>query len=1301
MNMTDEDELNHILQEWRKIILNRFLIIAISLSLFAILANFFLDFNNEINAGNYFPFLLVWLVLVTLTFLRRMDLRVRVIGILLGGYSLAIYCLLETGFVIDGILYLFLMPILTIIFLGKLQSLWASFISLSLIVFFTVLGKTGFIISADKMINPNILPVTIMVISLSMSLLYVLNKFLENTIKNELCAKAALEDARKSLAEQNIGLEEKMRVHIAELQQSNKILTAMYKITDAASSSPDMHTFFSQIHIIISELMYAKNFFIALYDETSGLISFPYFVDEVDENPSPRPLEGFHGMSGYIIRTGRTIHHDSDLIKSLIASREVEQIGAINTAGIGVPLKANDKILGAILISSYVEETQYTQQDDEMLAFVAQHIATTLTRFRALESERRRTTELSIINSVQAGITSGLDITLLIDLIGDRIREVFQTANLMVTTYDETKNQVAYRYVYENNERLIFEPQTPHPDGIISRLIKTGQSGCLVYGGCREGDVPILPGTKKCKSGVAAPIFSEKRFLGAIQIENFDQENAFDDEYLGFIKTLSISLGVAIENAQLVNQKNEAMEALRSSEEKYRMIAENSEDLIWTTDTNLNYTFLSQAQNRLTGNTSEEFLHDSIMRNLPERSAKKLMDEYGRRLPEIEKGLDVTALLEYEVFKKDGSLCMVESSIKAMRDARGTLTGFIGITRDISARKQAEEEIKQANQKLNSAMRITRLAFWEMDPALNKLLLNDQFFLLHHTSPEREGGYTLPFETYTRQFIHPEDLPFVVDRISKLLNPENADTTDMYDQRIVCRDGGIRVHSVQVNMMRDEQGIVRKVFGVNQDVTETRQAEVELVEAKKAAEHANKSKSDFLASMSHEIRTPMNAILGFVQLMQRSPELSPQMRDYLSIIDTSGEHLLSLINDILEMSKIEAGRGTYNPGTFDLHRLLNDLEGMLQIKAKAKHLLLMAERSGNVPRWIISDESKLRQVLINLIGNAVKFTHEGGITLRVEARSVPGVGMGLLFEVEDTGIGIADNEMERVFLAFEQSEGGRASGGTGLGLALSQSYVKILGGELSVTSAIGKGSLFKFSIPIQESSTSQVEEIHVKRRVIGLEPGQGKICVLVADDRETNRLLLSQMLSSTGFTVREVVNGSEAVAVFRKWKPRIIFMDMAMPIMDGYEATRIIKTEPGGKDTVIIAVTASAFQDDRQRVFAAGADGFLSKPFKEIDLFETIRRLAGVVYRYTDEEAEASSPALEDDLQDLSEAIASLPPNLIRQCLDATENADMTLLLELIQNIATYSPLAARKLQELSNQYEYEEITSLLNQGVE
>jgi CheY-like chemotaxis protein len=454
----------------------------------------------------------------------------------------------------------------------------------------------------------------------------------------------------------------------------------------------------------------------------------------------------------------------------------------------------------------------------------------------------------------------------------------------------------------------------------------------------------------------------------------------------------------------------------------------------------------------------------------------------------------------------------------------------------------------------------------------------------------------------------------------------------------------------------------------------------------------------------------LNAILGFSQLMRRDPDISPEQLDNLETINRSGEYLLSLINDVLDFSKIEAGKIVLNREKFDLHQLLLGLEEMFHLRTRQKGLSLNFERGADIPQYICTDQNKLRQILINLLGNAVKFTEKGKITLRVTTKE-PGrqtqIGRCLLnFEVIDTGLGISREEQALIFDAFFQTNGRYASHqGTGLGLPISMKFVTLMGGKLTVNSEIGTGTCFSFDIPAELADCADTVPSKKMRRVIGLKRGQPELRLLVVEDNDNSRNLLVKLLQSVGFEVQEAANGEEAIGIWQKWQPHLIWMDLRMPIMDGFKAIAIIRSEMQNcepeVDTKIIALTASAFEEDRLKVIEHGGNDFVRKPFRESEIFEMIKKYLGVDYVYDEDDPNVTAQRKHTTLTeaDMIALINTLPVDKIAKLKEATELSDAVIIDRVIEDIRTGNIALAEAFSELADNFAYDKILSLVQKA--
>ena len=503
-----------------------------------------------------------------------------------------------------------------------------------------------------------------------------------------------------------------------------------------------------------------------------------------------------------------------------------------------------------------------------------------------------------------------------------------------------------------------------------------------------------------------------------------------------------------------------------------------------------------------------------------------------------------------------------------------------------------------------------------------------------------------------------------------------------------------------------EERVVDRTQEIQQANQALQQAKALAETAQQSAESANQAKSRFLANISHELRTPLNVILGYAQLMTRHQTLTDEQRENLDIIVRSGQHLLLLINDILDLAKIEAGRISLNTRSIDLYHVLDDMEEMFALRAKNKRLLLTFDCDADVPQYIRTDEGKLRQILTNFLSNAIKFTENGGVTLKVEIyplKSGQARNVNLQFSISDTGIGIAPEELDKLFDAFSQTESGRqANEGTGLGLSISRQFVRLMGGDVSVSSQPGKGTTFAFNIQATRVEAYEIEQENPSRRVIGLVPQQSDYRILIVDDNFENRALLKYMLEPVGFKIQEAMNGQEALEYVPQWRPHLILMDNRMPVMDGLEATRRIKASPAGKTTKIIAVMASAFENDRRAALDAGCDDFVRKPFHETRIFEAIHEHLQVQYVY--DESSESLPKKQNTVDEAClkpDVLRTLPPALLHELKEAAIRANIATMLQIIRQISPSNAHLAELLTQLTNNYDYQTILTAIEHTIE
>lgn len=466
----------------------------------------------------------------------------------------------------------------------------------------------------------------------------------------------------------------------------------------------------------------------------------------------------------------------------------------------------------------------------------------------------------------------------------------------------------------------------------------------------------------------------------------------------------------------------------------------------------------------------------------------------------------------------------------------------------------------------------------------------------------------------------------------------------------------------------------------------------ELSVTKEAAEAANIAKSTFIATMSHELRTPLNAILGFSELMSLDKNATAKQKETLAIINRSGAHLLSMINDVLDISKIEAGRLELDIQPIDMIKLLQDIGEMINGRLLNKPLNFKLEIAENMPPFVNADSGKLRQVIINLLGNAIKFTKQGTVILRACSQPSSTINV-LILEVMDSGIGISDDEQTQLFKPFVQLTQETDAKGTGLGLAISKTLIELMGGTISVNSVLGEGSTFRIELPVTLANADEIMTETNYRMVKSLVPNQPIWRLLIVDDNADNRLLLVTALKNLGFEVYEAENGQTAIEAFKSWQPHLIWMDMQMPMMNGYEATTKIRQLEGGDTVKIIALTASVFVNQHKNIIDAGCDTVMHKPFHIQEIFAALTKYLGVEFLFQEERREtARLPASKIT----PEMIAILSSTLRQQLFQAALELDTEEIDAIIEQIRPAEPDIATSLDAMVKNFQFEQILELV-----
>ncbi len=723
-------------------------------------------------------------------------------------------------------------------------------------------------------------------------------------------------------------------------------------------------------------------------------------------------------------------------------------------------------------------------------------------------------------------------------------------------------------------------------------------------------------------------------------------------------------------------------------------ILENATDLIMSFDRAGNTVYLNQAGRKMLGFGAEkevsrlglEAYHDSLV-------AQQMREHI---FPEVlQKGFWQGETL---FLTRDGRSIPCSQVLFTTLSSDGTPAFISSIARDIAESQKIQNKLRNSEERLNLSQQIGHVGSWEWDIRSNDLYWSDEIFRIFGLHPQQ---FVPTYPAFLKR-IHPEDRSIVEVAVKTAIDNQ---TPYCIEHRVVHPNGVERLVLEQGEVHYDAQGAPLRMLGLVQDITERKRFELDLQQAKEAAESASQAKSVFLASMSHELRTPLNAILGYAQLLKRDSSLNPQQRDNLHVIYNSGSYLLELINEILDLSKIEAGHMELLPEPCHLGHLLQDICALFSLRCQEKGIAFKFTARSALPDFLLADEKRLRQILINLLGNAVKFTETGYVHLKLHYRSDAAADI-LLVLVEDTGVGMNETELKQIFKPFSQAGSNRYKAqGTGLGLAITRKLVNLMHGDLHVLSTPQQGSVFWAELHLARLQHPQplVTASNATQRINGYQRTDGQsqaLQILIVDDILENRQLLVQLLESIGFVCRVAQNGQLALEIAACWQADAILMDLVMPVLDGLEATRCLRQMPNYTQTPIIAVSASAFASHRQDSLDAGCQAHIDKPFSEDLLFSLLRQHLPLQWLFVQDEhkAQAAQNATAE-----TDAVP-LPPAALSRLNEFAQSGKIIEIQEYAEELANSGEAyagVARQLHQYADHLDMKAVRSLLKRQTE
>ena len=1153
MDKIKSQAVSGVLHDWRVRILNIFLAVMVVASTPAVAAILI----SESKTPGTNPLVLVlaamWVMLVILAIFRKINYWIRVSALLGVAYGAAVINVAQTGIRGIGPLYFLLISIVALLLVGKRASLAITIITILILSTFSVLIIQGTLVPNVDPVGAGSLSIwvalatVLMIIVIAETLMLLFFSFQELVIISEREKHSELVRAQSQLEEQNLMLDQQVKDRTSELLQSNKIQTALYEIAEATNCSHSMDEFFTRIHAIVGKLMYANNLFIALYDETTDLLSYPYHADEAGETFPTRPMGNENNLTSFIIRTGKTVKHGQEEFLAAQASGEYVLKGIPNEDGIGAPLLDKGKVIGAIYIQSYDKNIHYTEKDDDVLAFVAQHIANALSRFRAAEAEKQRVNEQAILYRVAEAIGKSLDLKTVTRVAGENLQKIFDADATGVLLLDAKQNLITSYYEFDKNEGGLIENVEPFPLGVglTSKVITTGMPLLLnvleeeiANGAYFPPELVEQSSGTNSQSWLGVPIIINDRPIGVVFLASY-APHAFNEGHKRFLQTLSSTISTAIENARLFDETQRLLKETEQRAMELTIIGSVQEGLSHHLDIEGIYRLVGEnvrqkfnAQCVILGSFDPEIQKEKIwyafekgtyIENLPLRPYDRIRqylvdtgrayfdnhvtdDKMKQTSSEVLRGTEVPMSVMFVPLISESHVtgyvslqnveyhdAFTENDLRLLTTLANSMSLALESARLFDETQRLLSETEQRATELAALNAVSSALVKELD--LNGLiqLVGDQIVSVFKGDiayvavvDESAGMINFPYvygelqppikigEGFTSKVIESGRALLINKDLSRKRIEIGATQVGKESQSYLGVPifvsgkpmGVISVQSTtQEGLFTEADAHLLSTIATNVGtVMHNAQLYSEAMLARAEAEKANKAKSAFLANMSHELRTPLNAIIGFTRIVHRKAQgLLPEKQiENLEKVLISAEHLLGLINTTLDIAKIEAGRMDVLASNFRISPLIdlciNTTTPMIKPKVK------LEKQIDPELDLIFSDQDKIRQIVLNLLSNAAKFTPEGHILV---AASREGEDQ-LRIDVKDTGIGISPEAMPRIFKEFQQADNSttRQYGGTGLGLSISRNLARLLGGDITVVSEPGKGSTFSLIVPI-------------------------------------------------------------------------------------------------------------------------------------------------------------------------------------------------------------------------------------------